>query len=521
MYHQARYDRRLIFEKEGETDFSMPLQEEVSDVAPENMRRDRLDIPSLPEREVVKHYTNLSEMNFGVDNGFYPLGSCTMKYNPKYADAVSSLSTVANIHPYQDEDSIQGALHLMHELEKALCEIGGVDAVTLQPAAGAHGEFTGMLLAKAFFTHKGEDRTEVVIPDTAHGTNPASAAMAGFSVTEVPSSKTGCIDLEALQSTVSERTAAFMITNPNTLGIFEEEVQRIAEIVHDVGALLYYDGANLNAVMGWTNPGKMDFDIVHFNLHKTFATPHGGGGPGAGPVGVRKHIEPFLPVPRIVPRNGKYALDYDLPDSIGKVRPFFGNFAVLVRAYAYILRMGGDGLKNASERAVLNSNYMKEKLKGAFDLPFKDLRKHEFVISAKRLKEQKDVRALDVAKRLLDYGLHAPTIYFPTLVEEALMIEPTETETKETLDLYIDTLRRIAEENPMLIRSAPHNTSARRIDEVYAAKEAILSWRSLMRKEKEKEDGRPAEKDKGDCTLCRSIVGDMDSLKKRIGRSVD
>jgi len=520
MYRQARYDRKIIFEKEGETDFAMPIQEELSDAVPKTMIRDRLEIPSLPEREVVKHYTNLSQMNFGVDNGFYPLGSCTMKYNPKYADTVSSLPAVANIHPYQAEDSIQGALQLMYELEKALCEIGGVEAVTLQPAAGAHGEFTGMLLAKAFFAHKGENRTEVVIPDTAHGTNPASAAMAGFNVTEVPSSATGCVDLDALQSAVSENTAAFMITNPNTLGIFEEDVQRIAEIVHGAGALLYYDGANLNAVMGWTNPGKMDFDIVHFNLHKTFATPHGGGGPGAGPVGVKKHIEPFLPVPRIVRKNGRFGLDYDRPDSIGKVRPFFGNFAVLVRAYSYILRMGGDGLKEASEKAVLSSNYMKEKLKGVFDLPFKDLRKHEFVISTKKLKEQKDVRALDVAKRLLDYGLHAPTIYFPSLVEEALMIEPTETETKETMDQYVDVLKKIADENPMLIRSAPHNTSARRIDEVYAAKEAILSWRSFKKKENERGD-RPSDEDKGECTLCRSIVGDMDSLKKRIGRSVD
>jgi len=519
MYHQSRYERKLIFEKDGETDFSLPVLEEVSDIAPEGMLRDGLNIPSLPEREVVKHYTQLSGMNFGVDNGFYPLGSCTMKYNPKYADVVSSFPTVANIHPYQDEDSVQGALRLMYNLERALCEIGGVDAVTLQPAAGAHGEFTGMLLAKAYFAHKGEERTEVVLPDTAHGTNPASAAMAGFNVTEVPSSKTGCVDLEALSNAVTNKTAAFMITNPNTLGIFEEDVKRIAEIVHGAGSLLYYDGANLNAVMGWTNPGKMDFDIMHFNLHKTFATPHGGGGPGAGPVGVRDQLEPFLPVPRIVMEEGKYRLDYDRPKSIGKVRPFFGNFAVLVRAYAYILRMGGDGLKEASERAVLNSNYMKDKLREKFDLPFKDLRKHEFVISAKRLKDEKGVRALDVAKRLLDYGFHAPTIYFPSLVEEALMIEPTETETKETIDSFIDTLNKIADENPMLVRSAPHNTSARRIDEVYAAKEAILSWRAFRKKERM--SGQTNEKERGDCTLCRSIVGDIDLLKKRIGRSVD
>jgi glycine dehydrogenase subunit 2 len=486
MYQQAKQDRRLIMERDGHSDFDLPFlrsltDEEVS--VPASMQRADLDLPSLPEREVVKHYVNLSQMNYGVDNGLYPLGSCTMKFNPKYADLLTSLPGVNCIHPGQAEETVQGALQIMHELELALCEISGMDAITLQPAAGAHGEFTGMLLTKAYHVNQGEDRDEVVIPDSAHGTNPASAAMAGYRVVEIPSSKDGSVDLEALKAAMSDRTAAFMITNPNTLGIFESEIQQVAKIVHDAGALLYYDGANLNAVMGRTTPGKMDFDIVHFNLHKTFATPHGGGGPGAGPVGVKKHIEPFLPVPRIVLKNAKYSLDYDRPESIGKVRAFYGNFAVLVRAYAYILRNGGDGLKSASDRAVLNSNYLKRQLMDVYPLPFRELRKHEFVVSAKPLKDQKGIRALDVAKRLLDYGYHAPTIYFPSLVEEALMIEPTETETKETLDEFAAVMKRIASEDPEIVRSAPHNTAVKKVDEVYAAKEAILSYRAYKKKE--------------------------------------
>ena len=486
MYRQAKHDRRLIMERDGHSDFDLPFLKGLSDRdidVPASVRRASLDLPSLPEREVVKHYVNLSQMNYGVDNGLYPLGSCTMKFNPKYADYLTSLPTVNCIHPCQAEETVQGALQIMHELEMALCEISGMDAVSLQPAAGAHGEFTGMLLTKAFHVSRGEDRDEVVIPDSAHGTNPASAAMAGYRVVEIPSSKDGSVDLEALKAAMSERTAAFMITNPNTLGIFESEIQQVAKIVHEAGALLYYDGANLNAVMGRTTPGKMDFDIVHFNLHKTFATPHGGGGPGAGPVGVKKRIEPFLPVPRIVVRDSKYAWDYDRPESIGKVRSFYGNFAVLLRAYAYILRMGGDGLRNASDRAVLNSNYLKKQLMDVYPLPFRELRKHEFVVSAKPLRDQKGIRALDVAKRLLDYGYHAPTIYFPSLVEEALMIEPTETETKETLDEFASVMKRIASEDPEIVRSAPHNTAVGKVDEVYAAKEAILSYRAYKRRE--------------------------------------
>ena len=342
------------------------------------------DLPNVPERAVVKHYINLSQMNFGVDNGLYPLGSCTMKYNPKYCDPLAALPSVTSVHPYQEEETVQGSLRLIYELERALCKISGMDAVTLQPAAGAQGEFTGMLIAKAYHENGGT-RNEVIVPDTAHGTNPSSAAMAGFNVIEIPSNSDGCVDLDALRSVLSERTAAFMITNPNTLGIFEDRIQEMARLVHESGALLYYDGANFNAILGHTSPGLMDFDIVHFNLHKTFATPHGGGGPGAGPVGVRAHLEPFLPVPRVMKMGDRYQLDYERQDSIGKVRSFYGNFAVLVRAYAYILRQGGDGLREVSQRAVLNSNYLRQRLQGVYELPYRELRKHEFVVSAKRL----------------------------------------------------------------------------------------------------------------------------------------
>ncbi len=503
MYRQARYDRKLILERGGGTDFSLPAEEESP--VPEEMRREELELPNVPEREVVKHYTNLSQMNFGVDNGFYPLGSCTMKYNPKYADRLASLTQVTDLHPYQPEETLQGALRLMYGLQESLAEIGGMDAVSLQPAAGAHGEFTGMLLAKAYHTHNEGSRDEVIIPDTAHGTNPASAAMAGFEVIEIPSTDDGCVDLDALESAISEDTAAFMITNPNTLGIFEHEVIEMADIVHDYGALLYYDGANLNAVMGYTNPGMMDFDIMHFNLHKTFATPHGGGGPGAGPVGVAEELTPFLPIPRIVEHNGQYSLDYDRPLSIGKVRSFYGNFAVLVRAYAYILRKGGNGLKKVTERAVLNSNYLKEKLKQEYDVPFKDLKKHEFVASAKGLKE-KGVRALDVGKAILDYGMHAPTIYFPSLVEEALMIEPTETENRETLDQYARAMICIANEDPEAIRSAPESTSSSRVDEVYAARKAYLSWRTVKREGGEALARAREMADEVDCQQCQSLT---------------
>ena len=479
-FRQARYDEPLIFELSGENDFCISNEEEVR--IPEGMERRDLCLPELPEREVVRHYTNLSQMNFGVDNGMYPLGSCTMKYNPKYADRLSALPTVASVHPCQDEDSIQGALRLMQELEDALCAISGMDAVTLQPAAGAHGEFTGMLLARAYHAANAQEGTEVIVPDSANGTNPASAAMAGFTVIEVPSGPDGCVDLEALGAALSERTAAVMVTNPNTLGLFEKDITRLADMVHAAGALLYYDGANLNAIMGMTSPGIMDFDIVHFNLHKTFATPHGGGGPGAGPVGVKRFLEPFLPVPRILNDEGRFSLDYERSESIGKVRSLFGNFAVLVRAYAYILRQGGDGLREVSQRAVLNSNYLKSKVVSAYEMPFAQLRKHEFVVSARRLAKEKGVHASDVAKALLDRGFMSPTVYFPSLVEEALMIEPTETESKETLDRYAQALLDIAEADPLEVKSSPRSTAVSRVDEVYAARELILSWSAYQRK---------------------------------------
>ncbi len=479
-YHQATHDVPLLFERCERPTSSAPFDATLGGAIPKELVREELEIPDLPERDVVKHFINLSQMNFGVDNGLYPLGSCTMKYNPKVCDEIVSWPTVSDLHPLQDVSTIQGALRLMHELEIALCEIGGVDAVTLQPAAGAAGEFTGMHLVRAYHESRGEKRTEVVVPDTAHGTNPASAAMVGYDVLELPS-KDGCVDVEALKASVSKDTAAFMLTNPNTLGLFEKDVVEIAKTVHEAGALLYYDGANLNAIMGKTSPGKMDFDIVHFNLHKTFATPHGGGGPGAGPVGVKRPLEKLLPLPRIVHQGGAYSLDYDRPFSIGKVRAFFGNFAVLVRAYAYIRMHGGDGLESVSENAVLNSNYVKQMLKDDFELPFANLRKHEFVLSGRPLKS-KGVRTIDFAKRLLDYGFHAPTIYFPLIVDEAIMIEPTETESRETLDAFVDACKKIAKEDPETLHSAPVNTARRRLDEAKAARDMIFSWRTYRKR---------------------------------------
>jgi len=479
-YHQAVYETPVLFQGCEKDLAEESFDGTVGGAIPEELLRKDLEIPDLSEWDVVRHFTNLSQKNFGVDNGLYPLGSCTMKHNPKICDEVVSWPSVADIHPLQDQSTIQGALRLMYELERMLCVVGGVDAVTLQPAAGAHGEFTGINIVRAFHRSRGEDRNEVILPDTSHGTNPASAAMVGYDVLELPS-KEGCVDVEALKASISKDTAAFMLTNPNTLGLFEKDVKEIAGILHDAGALLYYDGANLNAIMGKTSPGAMDFDIVHFNLHKTFATPHGGGGPGAGPVGVTKELEEFLPVPRIVEEDGLYRLDYDRPRSIGKVRAYYGNFAVLVRAYTYIRMKGGDGLKSVSERAVLNANYLKHELKDHLDLPYADLRKHEFVLSGAALKKR-GVRTLDFAKRLLDYGFHAPTIYFPLIVDEALMIEPTETESKDTLDAFADACRRIMAEDVQTLKTAPHNTAVGRVDEARAARDMIFSWRALKKK---------------------------------------
>ncbi len=471
-YHQATWEEPLLFEKASDDDGD---DVDLAGLLPASLRRRDLAIPNLPEHEVVRHFTRLSQMTFSIDTGFYPLGSCTMKFNPKFCEELAALPQVARIHPDQDESTVQGALRLMYELQRALATIAGMDAVTLQPAAGAQGEFTGLLLAQAYNHDRGEHRHEVILPDTAHGTNFASAGMLGFDIVTIPSAD-GRVDLKALEAAASDKTLAFMITNPNTLGIFEEHVLDAADIVHGQGGLLYYDGANLNAILGKTSPGRMNFDMVHFNLHKTFTTPHGGGGPGVGPIGVKKPLEPFLPSP-VVTFDGKaYHLEYDRPKSIGKVRAWYGNFALLVRAYAYILSQGGDGLTRVAERAVLNANYLRHRLERDLDVPYSGLRKHEFVASAADL-ANKGVRTVDLAKRLMDFGVHPPTVYFPHLVEEALMIEPTETETKETLDAFADALVRIVGEDADVLRSAPHNTAVARVDEVGAAREPILSWR--------------------------------------------
>jgi glycine dehydrogenase subunit 2 len=446
-------------------------------------RTNKINIPELDETQVVRHFHRLSQMNYCIDSGIYPLGSCTMKYNPKLCEQIASWEKFACTHPYQDISTIQGNLQIMFELEKMLCEIAGMDYFSLQPAAGAHGEFLGMLLTRAYHQYNNDDkRDEVILPDTSHGTNPASATMAGYKLIEIPSTKDGTVDLEYLEKTLSDKTACFMLTNPNTLGIFESDILEISKMVHDAGAILYYDGANMNAIMGKARPGDMGFDIVHINLHKTFATPHGGGGPGSGPVGVKNELEKFLPIPKIrKTKNGPYILDYDLPDSIGKIKEFFGNFSVLLKAYIYITMMGRDGLKKASEIAVLNSNYMKKKILDSkkYSMPYKDIRKHEFVLSCEKMVQEKQVRAMDVAKRLLDYGLHPPTIYFPLIVKEALMIEPTETESKDYLDKYVETLIKIADEDPEIVKNAPNNTPVKRVDEVGATKNQILTWKMI------------------------------------------
>ncbi|MCX8173715.1 MAG: aminomethyl-transferring glycine dehydrogenase subunit GcvPB [Thermoplasmata archaeon] len=475
MYRQARFAEKLIFEYRDtearpklEVDF--PFPQELLRTAPPQ-------IPDVTEAEVMRHFVRLSEMNYGVDTGFYPLGSCTMKYNRKICERFAKHEAVTLLHPLQPEDTVQGALQIMYELQEMLCRIADMDAVSLQPVAGAHGEFTGMCIVREYFRDRGERRNDVIVPDTAHGTNPASAAMAGFNVIEIPS-KEGCVDIDALKTALSENTAAFMITNPNTLGIFEKNILEIARAVHGAGALLYYDGANLNAIMGKTSPGKMNFDIVHFNLHKTFGTPHGGGGPGAGAVGVKAFLEPYLPVPRVVKEGDRFRLSYDFPKSIGKVSEFYGNFGVMVRAYVYIKLHGSDGLTEVTERAVLNSNYMAAKLSKLLPMPYEKLRKHEFVLSGADLKK-KGLKTTDLAKRLLDYGFHAPTVYFPHLVEEAIMIEPTETESRDEIDRFCEALASILNEPPELVRTAPHNTAVKRVDEVLAAKRAIVSYKMM------------------------------------------
>jgi len=479
MYRSAVYDEPLLNEMVS----SKKKKIKSLGILPESLKRnENINIPDIDETQVIRHFHHLSQMNYGIDSGIYPLGSCTMKYNPKICGEIASWEAFTGTNPYQDVSTIQGNLQVMFELEKMLCEITGMDYFSLQPAAGAQGEFLGMLLTRAYHEfNKDFERNEVILPDTSHGTNPSSAAMAGYKLVEIPSTKDGTVDLDVLEKTLSDKTACFMLTNPNTLGIFESEILEISKLVHDTGALLYYDGANMNAIMGKARPGDMGFDIVHLNLHKTFATPHGGGGPGSGPVGVKMKLEKFLPVPRVCKNKKDYFFDYDAPESIGKIKGYYGNFSVLLKAYIYILMMGRDGLRESSEMAVLNSNYMKKKLldSGRYELPYKELRKHEFVLSCKKLKQEKNIRALDVAKRLLDYGFHPPTIYFPLIVKEALMIEPTESESKEDLDRYVDALVKISDEKSEIVKNAPGNTSVKRVDDVGATKKPILTWNMI------------------------------------------
>jgi len=477
MYRQARYEEPLIKELsiKGAIGVDIP---EVDVEIPEEWVRNDLPLPELTEPQVVRHFMRLSQMNYGIDLGTYPLGSCTMKYNLKISEMVARFPEFAYLHPYQDESTVQGALKIMYELQNMLAEITGMDAVSLQPAAGAHAEFVGMLIARAYFEDRGEERTEVIVPDSAHGTNPASAAMAGYKVVEIPSKEDGTVDLKALESVVSERTAAMMLTNPNTLGIFEDNIVEIAEILHTQGALLYYDGANLNGIMGYTRPGDMGFDMVHINLHKTFSAPHGGGGPGAGAIGVKSFLKDYLPVPIVSKEGERYYLDYEIPKSIGKVKMFYGNFLVLLKAYVYI-KMAGNDLKKVTEQAVLNSNYLKNKISKFLEVPGKPLKKHEFVASAKKVYKEKGIKASDISKRLLDYGVHAPTMYFPLIVEEALMIEPTESESKVELDRYAEILEKIINEDPDLVRGSPYNTKVRRINEAKANRELKLTWNDI------------------------------------------
>lgn len=479
-------EQALIFElsRPGRVAYSLPEldvpETDVTEEIPAGMLREEpAELPEVSELDLVRHYTALSRRNYGIDNGFYPLGSCTMKYNPKVHEDVARLPGFAHIHPYQPEESVQGALQLMYELQEYLAEISGMEKVTLQPAAGAQGEFVGLMLIRAYHESRGEGhRNKVIVPDSAHGTNPASASVAGYESITVKSNEKGLVDLEALKQVVGNDTAALMLTNPNTLGLFEEEIREIAAVVHEAGGLLYYDGANANAILGIVRPGDMGFDVVHFNLHKTFTTPHGGGGPGSGPVGVKKDLVPFLPTPVIEKGEDGYRLNYDLPQSIGRVKGFYGNFGINVRAYAYIRTMGAEGLRQVSENAVLNANYVLKKLEPYYERPFSQMCMHEFVLSGKWQKKL-GVRTLDIAKRLLDFGIHPPTIYFPLIVDECLMIEPTETESKETLDHFIEVMIQIAkevEENPDLVLEAPHNTVVKRLDEVTAARKPIVRW---------------------------------------------
>ena len=474
----------LIFEisKEGRRGYTLPKLDvpgvDPSDHIPARFIRKDLQFPSVSEIDVVRHFTKLSRLNHGVDVGFYPLGSCTMKYNPKVNENIARLPGFANTHLYQPVDTVQGNLELIKTLENSLAEITGMDAMTLQPAAGAQGELTGLLIIKAYHKKKGNHKTKIIIPDSGHGTNPASCTMAGYTVVNVKSDSRGGVDIDDLKEKITPDVAGLMLTNPNTLGLFDENICEIANLIHSVDGLVHYDGANLNAVMGWSRPGDIGFDIVHLNLHKTFGTPHGGGGPGAGPVGVKKFLEPFLPSPRVIFDGKKYKISTKGKDSIGSMMASFGNFGVIVKGLAYIIINGSNGLKEVSSNAVINANYMMARLKKTYKLGYDRFCKHEFVLSGDNFHDY-GVNTLDIAKRLLDYGYHSPTIYFPHIVHESIMIEPTETENKETLDKFMDVMEKIAveaKENPENLKTAPLTTPVRRLDEATAARKPNLNF---------------------------------------------
>jgi glycine dehydrogenase subunit 2 len=473
---------KLIFEagSPGRSGFSWPAEPGKLEehIPPALLRNDIPNFPELAELEVLRHFTRLSQRNFAIESQFYPLGSCTMKYNPKINEVVARLPGFAEAHPLAPSELLQGALALLHELELILSEISGMEHVSLQPSAGAQGELTGLMLIRACLAERGDPRKKVIVPDTAHGTNPASSALCGYDVVQISSNDRGIIDAATIEETMDDSVAAVMITNPNTLGLFETNIEAIAEIVHAKGGMIYLDGANLNALMGIAKPGRMGVDVLHLNLHKTFSTPHGGGGPGAGPVAVTRALSEFLPVPRIIKRGHRFELQEDYPKSVGRVRSFFGNFGILVRAYSYITALGADGLEDASRMALLNANYIRKKLARNYQLAYNEPCMHECIFTD-RLQQRNGVSTLDIAKRLLDYGHHPPTIYFPLVVSGALMIEPTETESPETVDDFIDAMLAIAaeaKEDPELVKNAPYSTPVRRLDEAKAARKPVLRW---------------------------------------------
>jgi len=473
---------KLLNELSSQGSFAYAVNSDVEiDVQiPENFKRtSKLNLPSIAESDLLRHFTNLSRKNYALSTGFYPLGSCTMKYNPLINERISKFNNFVALHPYQYQGTIQGVLEVMYELEKDLCEISGMDYFSLQQSAGAQGEFAGLLIIAKYFKSINQKRTKIVVPDSAHGTNPASATFAGFEIIPLKSESDGSILPKKLKEVLTYEVAAIMLTVPNTLGTFEKNIPEISKIAHENGSLLYYDGANLNAIMGVIRPGDIGFDVMHVNLHKTFSTPHGGGGPGSGPIGVKAFLEPFMPLPRVEKSKSKFTLNYNKPKSIGKLKAFLGNFPVILKAYVYIKALGAKGLRNVSEHAVLNANYMLAKLKNKFDVPGGSRCMHEFVVAPKSVLKN-NIRTLDVAKRLLDYGFHAPTIYFPLIVDEAIMIEPTETESKETLDAFIDAFVRIilkeAEQEPQKLKEAPINTPIGRLNDVEAARSPVLKW---------------------------------------------